>query len=35
VNNEMVTRRMMMMTIPGIKVGKGSGKSDQAEEVNR
>jgi hypothetical protein len=27
----MVTRRKMM-TIPGGKVGKGSGKSDEAEE---
>jgi hypothetical protein len=30
----MVTRRKIM-TIPRSKVGKGSGKSDEAEEVNR
>ena len=30
VNNDMVTRRKMM-TIPRRKVGKGSGKSDEAE----
>jgi len=33
VNNDMVTRRKMMM-ITGSKVAKGSGKSDEAEEVN-